>query len=313
MRRSPVLAAMDTRKIANGKHLLGIWTQGFDPDTTARFEHWLGRKVDYALVFGGQDRGWSDFVGSVGMIHSVWARTGRKLLWSQPIIARQSNEANPMIANLNSAAKGAYDNYWQQVIDYIGGQDPNAVVRLGWEFNGTWYPWGVTDQQRGPGPGHADTKNYLDYIGAFRHFVQLAHRKYPHFSFLWCPNLGQPGSDPVRAYPGDDVVDIIGMDVYENSQFIKGSPDQRWHDILMKDGRGLEWIASFASQHNKPLTIPEWGSNIDDGTFIAHMHDWMLTHNVMMNSYWNSDDAFASALATHPTNGMVYKKLFQKW
>ena len=34
------------------------------------------------------------------------------------------------------------------------------------------------------------------------------------FLFEWCPNHGRHAMDPTEAYPGDDVVDVIGMDVY---------------------------------------------------------------------------------------------------
>ena len=293
-------AAPETGKEAIGheRRMLGAFTEGFKPDAAKAFEEWLGRKLDFAVVFGGQDNGWHDFVGSVWATKNAWPPT-RKLLWSQPLIAKDWKSPKP-IASLRDAASGAYDKDWQEVLDHIGGHDPNAIVRLGWEFNGDWYPWRAA----------ADEKGYVD---AFRHFVQLARAKHPNFKFMWCPNVGSPESDPERAYPGDDVVDIIGMDVYEKSQWDKGTPDQRWQNILTRQGRGLDWLASFAAQHRKPIAVPEWASDYDDGEFIRRMHDWMAAHNVVMQSYWDSDSSFSGSFKSHPKNGAVYKELFRDW
>jgi hypothetical protein len=39
----------------------------------------------------------------------------------------------------------------------------------------------------------------------------------PHAKIVWNPNLGQ--NDPRPYYPGDDLVDIIGIDVFFTKQF----------------------------------------------------------------------------------------------
>ena len=79
------------------------------------------------------------------------------------------------------------------------------------------------------------------------------------------------------AYPGDDVVDYVALDIYDKT-WAKGiypyppnaTPDEKlkiqkkaWLDIYNCRHGIKEWIA-FAKKHNKPFMIPEWGLWRDD-------------------------------------------------
>ena len=65
--------------------------------------------------------------------------------------------------------------------------------------------------------------------------------------------------DPTEAYPGDDVVDIIGMDVYaETWDASTSDPDKRFAYFLDQPF-GLKWHRDFAREHGKPISYPEWG------------------------------------------------------
>jgi hypothetical protein len=262
------------------------------------FEKWLNRRVDYSVVFGGYDNGWDDYEGSVWYITWLWRDApARKLLWAVPLIPTRS------YATLANAAGGQYDDHYRNVATMIAAHDPQAVIRVGWEFNGGWYPWMASQGEQ-------------QYIGAYRDLVKVFRGVSPNFQFVWNPNLGAPDSDPALAYPGDDVVNYIGMDIYENTAYLSGTPDERWNYMLTADDRGLNWLASFAALHMKPIAFPEWATNYDDGSFIQRMHDWMLQHDVVMQSYWDNAAAFNGSFAYHPKNGELYKRLFvgsQTW
>ena len=47
------------------------------------------------------------------------------------------------------------------------------------------------------------------------------------------------------AYPGDDVVDYIGLDVYDFKH--EGSSEERWNNFYLKAPFGLEWHRDFAA------------------------------------------------------------------
>ena len=76
---------------------------------------------------------------------------------------------------------------------------PDAIVVLGWEMNGTTYT-----HRCGPDP--AAWKSYWTRI-------VRAMRSVPgqRFRFESTPNRGRDAIPWPRCYPGDEVVDIIGM------------------------------------------------------------------------------------------------------
>ena len=44
--------------------------------------------------------------------------------------------------SLRQGASGAYDQHFRQLAaDLVAKGQGNAILRLGWEFNGDWYPW----------------------------------------------------------------------------------------------------------------------------------------------------------------------------
>lgn len=76
-----------------------------------------------------------------------------------------------------------------------------VLLRFAHEFNGHWYPWS----------GHPPEV----YARAFRYIVELFRRHdADQVRFVWCPNAasGNPRWDPY--YPGDEWVDLLGIDGY---------------------------------------------------------------------------------------------------
>ena len=73
-----------------------------------------------------------------------------------------------------------------------------VVIRLGWEMNGTWFPWST---------------NADGYKRMWRRLIPQYRAVSGAFRFDWCTNGGSP--NPESWYPGDDVVDVIAMDQYD--------------------------------------------------------------------------------------------------
>jgi hypothetical protein len=136
-----------------------------------------------------------------------------------------------------------------------------------------------------------------------------------HFSFDWNPILGTqyrlPHADD--AYPGDDYVDHVAIDVYDGGtdlypdgwkptdpQPSQAARDAAWNQILNGE-RGLAFWAQFAADHGKPLAFPEWGIQTwtqdydglihgggDDAAFVERMADIIQdpTWNVAYHAFW---------------------------
>jgi beta-mannanase len=232
-----------------------------------------------------------------GWLVGVWTKANRperNMLFSVPLATKQ----DPSLANV---ASGRYDDVYSSVSRVIAHSYPNAVIRIGWEFNGDWYAWQAKGRSQ-------------DYIEAFRRVATIFKDASPTFTIDWCPAQGRSGKmQPDSAYPGDDVVDVIGMDIYNDYQWgeFKEDPVKRWSWSLNSD-RNLVWQASFAAQHHKPMSLPEWGVNRDDPYFIEEMHDWIIHHDYAYVAYWDSDSAFRGMLShdQYPNAAGAYKRLF---
>lgn len=253
----------------------------------------MGRPVDYVLVWGwGQTA--KDFEYSFTYLSNLWPPQ-YKLLWTVPMIINGTTFAD--------ATAGTYDAQYLSAARTIAARDPSATIRIGQEMTGDWEPWSIG----GPAGSAAD------FAAAYRHIVEVFRSVSPTFTFDWNPGIGSWGGiDALPTYPGDNYVDFITADAYEDTKWQTGTSDARWQDYLTRDGRGLNWLSEFADAHHKPIGFDEWATNYEDDSFIRHMHDWMTTHNVAYQMYWNSDAAFDGSFATHPANGSLYRELFAK-
>jgi len=258
-----------------------------------QFATFLGRSLDYVLVWGwAPDKGQMEYWAKNRI--ELWP-SRYKILWSVPLIIKGMTFAD--------CYNGKFDSTYTIVAKTIADRDANAVIRMGHEMNGNWYDWGIK------GPAGSDK----EFGKCFAHVATVMRKAAPGFKFVWNPGIGiWGGLDPLPAYPGDEFVDYVSLDLYEDSKYVKGTPDERWKHFLTTEGRGLDFWSGFAQGHHKPMAFDEWGSNYDDGVLITHMAEWMKGHNVHHQMYWNSEAAFSGSFEKHPNNGRIYKQLFGK-
>jgi hypothetical protein len=165
----------------------------------------------------------------------------------------------------------------------------DAILRLGWEFNGSWYP-------RDAGTA-GDAANFA---GFWRQIVTTM-RAVPGaaFTFLWNADAASTTSyAPDQAYPGDAYVDYVGVDLYDSCGCSPHTPPSAWSDHLSEQW-GLNWLAAFASAHNKPIGIPEWSVTIsstglglgDDPYFIDQFAHWIALNDVAFTDIFSHDSS----------------------
>jgi hypothetical protein len=185
-----------------GKPIYGVYT-GNDTKDFIQYEQWLGKPADALLGYTGAAN-WADYDGSVGWIMGVFSKVNRRVLWSVPLI--------PKGANLADAAKGLYNDHYLEAAQRLAKwrpDEPVLYIRTGWEFNGSWFPCSAVSHSQ-------------DFIGAWRQFVDTYRSVSKRFLFDWCPS----GCDhfPMNAedaYPGDEYVDVIGLDVYDQEKWCR--------------------------------------------------------------------------------------------
>lgn len=261
------------------------------------FEQWLGRSVDGVLAYIGAVS-WADFTGSAyWATNQFWNQLDRPIYWSVPLIVQG--------ATLEQAATGTYNDYYKQVAGQLAAYRPGdskIYVRTGWEFNGNWFPWSAQGKEQA-------------FIDSFHQFVDTFRSVSDRFVFEWNVNQSDGYSqtmNPATAYPGDDYVDIIGMDFYYDPKWDSADPMVAWNNMV-NERYGLQWLENFAATHNKPTAYSEWGVTTDNmAPYVAQAKAWFDSHNVVYQTYWNTDDAYPGKLSDNsdPKTGSAYISSF---
>ncbi|HVC24875.1 MAG TPA: glycosyl hydrolase, partial [Acidimicrobiales bacterium] len=205
-------------------------------------------------------------------------------------------------------ASGAYNRYARELArTLVRTGFGYSVVRLGAEMNGPWETdWvgnGITNQREWA-----------------RYFAQIVRTmrsvKGAHFLFDWNVNAAYEDIPLANYYPGNRYVDIVGADAYDEAPIPLppvGSPS-RW-PTLVSQPVGLDSIYAFAARHHKPLSVPEWATlaqSGDDGQYVTRMGQFILTHDVAYQSWFDNGDNGISPLdaAVAPRSLAAYVAYF---
>lgn len=114
--------------------------------------------------------------------------------------------------NLSDVIQGECDLFfvnWAKQIKQVKG---TVLLRIFHEFNGNWYPWCISNNNNNP--------ELL--VKAFRHiFDVFKEQQVTNVKFIWCPNSmsvpQEKWNNIMDAYPGDEYVDFVGLDVYNGA------------------------------------------------------------------------------------------------
>ena len=210
----------------------------------------------------------------VGFFEQVGAQGGIALLTLEPAIPLEQIDA-ALADELARYLAGVAEQY-----------DVAIMVRFAHEMNGSWYSWSQQPET---------------YVAAFRTIAQAVHHTLPEAAMIWAPNHGagypfaggpheaKPGSpgfqlldtngdmqlnmrdDPYSPYyPGDDVVDWVGISLYHwGSAWPWGENEipeaNKFVDHLTGNYQGFngderdvpDFYQLFAEDRGKPLAIVE--------------------------------------------------------
>jgi hypothetical protein len=299
-----LLARVDTnaasRAVSNPAKFAGAfvnWGAVGREYTLEAWEKWLKQAPSSVLGvdFYGQST-WEDFDKS-NWVPAHWKKLNpsRNVVWSVPLTITGTPLAD--------VANGLHDRQFEAAARAISAAQPKAIIRLGWELNLSSMEWFAKDHE-------------ADYIAAFRRVVGIFRRYSGEFRYDWCPGWGPQDTPADLAYPGDDVVDYIGLDVYDYKY--EGSPEERWNTFYMKAPFGLEWHRDFAASHGKPMSYPEWGvGNFGDNPyFVQQMHDWFVKNqdNIVYAAYFDVDGLWPTQIDNDqfPKSRELFRKLFSR-
>ncbi len=277
------------------------------------FANWLQRPVVWAEDFEPSDR-WDNIEGGDWQLGewNDWKKevAGRRLILSVPLLpggwdlsGPQAGAGAKQAVSLEAGAKGDYNAHFQKLAQNLVRYSlADSVLRLGWEFNGGWYAWRAKD----------NPKAFADYwaqIVRTMRGVKGAEK----LRFCWNPAMGWQQFPSTQAWPGDEFVDIVGLDVYDDSwlkdtypwpkdatpEVIEARRKKVWDEVIWNGSYGLKSWRDFAQQHKKPFALPEWGvdkrgggddhGGLDNPTFIEQMHTFITDpgNKVLFHCYFD--------------------------
>ncbi|MFB0617568.1 glycoside hydrolase family 26 protein [Streptomyces sp. AGS-58] len=263
----------------------------------ADLSHWLGGtelKVAHTYLPGGR---WQDIEGPPGFL-DVWAhwrreKADRTLVLNVPM--QERNEENVPDSEvrrlLGQAATGAFDRHFRALAErLVRLKVPDTVIVLGWEMNGTTYT-----HRCGPDP--EAWKTYWNRIVTTMRSVPGQA-----FRFDFAPSRGRDAVPWTECYPGDDTVDIIGMDSYDQ-------PSGSSFDQQVKEPFGLQQHVEFAKSHGKPISYPEWGlfRNGDNAEYMRRMLAWIDEHRPLYNALTDYCPHGVWQCSANPRSSRIYR------
>jgi hypothetical protein len=244
------------------------------------------------------DLSWTSWVNTPG--------TSRKLVISQNLFPASEDDVDW----LAQGAAGEFESYDEQLAsNLVAAGLGSSIIRLAWEANGNWYPYSIPDTPTGD----------AQWVQFWRN-TAVAMQSVPgaHFQFDWCVNAGYRDIPLSNFYPGNDVVNIIGIDAYDSGVPTSVSFADRWSYLYNQDD-GIRAVAAFAVANGKPLSIPEWGlgpanepgdgQGGDDPAYVRGIGSVVADDNVAYQSYFDNGES-AMQLQNSPQSLTAYRQEF---
>jgi hypothetical protein len=253
----------------------------------------LGKPLVFSSDYIAYNQGWPGVTNS--NIESLWTSSGFRVVYGLPMFPTTCVIGSATC--WNAGAAGAYNSYFktvaQNLVNYGQG---NAIIRIGWEFNvPNEYPWYAA--------GYS-----TQFVQYWQNIVKTMRSvSGASFVFDWNPNIGDAIGNLSAYYPGNSYVGTVGVDVYDMAWKTYPGAQEVWSKYLTEPD-GLNWLVSFGSNHNKPLSFPEWGlgtttspagsgnvSGGDDAYFVNQVTSFITNHNFIEAGLWDYKGQFPNS------------------
>jgi hypothetical protein len=217
------------------------WPSGTNVSDLARLDAWAayrGRPNDVALVLTDYTT-WDGITRPDARLDTFKAFHG-DLIIAQPLWPSNNG------GSLGACAAGDYDAHWRDFGATLTAHDrQGAIVRLAWQFNGDYVEWAATDP--------------VAWTACFRGVVNAIRSSDPAARIDWSMNAHGTqvpvGGDTFDVYPGDDFVDVVGIDAFDMTP---SSPDETAFTEQCNGPEGICTVADFARRHGKRLGVGQW-------------------------------------------------------
>jgi hypothetical protein len=268
-----------------------------------KFDAWRGRPSDVALQFISYHyftRDYPAFLQAPALTANLAAfrQAGLVPILSVPLVTQAD------AGRFAHVAAGKIDRHHRAVaqrLRQIMGRE-RIYLRLGWEGD-YGYPWSVSGHE---GAGQPDPAVPANYIAAWRRVAKIYREAVPGALMVWnC--VKRPRVAWAAYYPGNDVVDIVSIDLYDNGTGGYFTADNAaWrklglgsYDTATGRLQGLRGVLDFARSRGKKIAVDEWGATnstlrasdpANNGFFAAAVFDFLMANraHVAYELYFNT-------------------------
>jgi len=252
-----------------------------------------GLEILYGHEFGDNSQ-WQWFTSGTNFgTWEAWvnARSGRRFTYSAPLLT--GDTPGTQAQRYAALADGEYDHHFTQLGQAFQARPAlrNAIVRLGWEFNGQTFPWMVPPN---------DQTTLDNYKVGFARASAALRAACPTLEVEWCPNIQMDYTNRTFAdmVPDPSSFDYVGLGQYD--YYWPGgnpTPEQRADWLINGQNGENGWQAQvdLANELGKPPAWTEYGlwwtqSVTGGGDRPAYIHlvaDWMQEHGYAYHIYNN--------------------------
>lgn len=160
-------------------------------------------------------------------------------------------------------ARGEFTAQHRTVLQRVAEISQGRLIYLrgGWEYP-EGYPWSWIEQNSGAAiPDTAEWQAH--YRNGWKVWADLVHEVVPGAKTVWC-SLKNTRRATTPYYPGDDAVDVLGMDLYNQLDGVWVNDEASWRQFggSYTKGRGFNGpfgMAEFAKERGKTVSFCEWG------------------------------------------------------
>ena len=183
-----------------------------------------------------------------------------------------------------SCASGAFDSYATTLgNNLVAAGLQNSVIRLGEEMNGPWENDFI---------GNTTQEQNLWATCFANEVTALRQASGQHFLIDWNPNACTEAVPYANFYPGNAYVDIVGLDIYDQS--CQSPTSAVSFTTLANEPAGLSAFKAFATAQGKPMSLPEWGlvsvAGGDDPAYIKGIGQMVNSGNFAFQAYFDAND-----------------------
>lgn len=261
-------------------------------DRVDAMERWLDRSLDAQTLFEAWDSRPDEIAAQFDRLTAVWEAGRVPLLTWEPFTPTPAATPDDVVTR---ALAGEYDDYFEAwtsaLAEWIAGPDGDLgtdddrrlYLRPMHEANGDWYPWAPAGGSLSP----------AEYVRLWRRLHRLVSETgvADNVAWVWTVNHVDTGETTAEdLFPGDDVVDLLGVDGFNWGASQSWSVWQEPEGVF---GAMFERVRAISA---RPLCVPEFGSTsatvagtdaARKGAWLRAAFDYFADQGVMLAAYFD--------------------------